>query len=62
MGDHPRLFVSHSSLDANLTRQVCHQLAADYDVLVDYSELKPGVGFFLENGRSRIIGPPMPVV
>jgi hypothetical protein len=43
MGDLPRLFVSHSSLDADLTRQVCHRLAASYDVLVDYSELKPGV-------------------
>jgi hypothetical protein len=48
MSDRPRLFVSHSSLDANLTRQVCDRLGPapgnlGYDVLVDYSELKPGV-------------------
>ncbi|MGH7507787.1 MAG: toll/interleukin-1 receptor domain-containing protein, partial [Longimicrobiales bacterium] len=44
----PRLFVSHSSLDAELTRELCAQLEdtpaqPGYDVLVDYTELKPGV-------------------
>jgi len=48
MSDPPRLFVSHSSLDTDLTQQVCHRLAAapgkpGYDILVDYTELKPGV-------------------
>jgi hypothetical protein len=48
MGDLPRLFVSHSSLDADLTRQVCDRLRPasgklGYDVRVDYEELKPGV-------------------
>jgi len=48
MGDLPRLFVSHSSLDAELTRQIVDRLVAvpgqaGYDVLVDYTELKPGV-------------------
>jgi hypothetical protein len=48
MSDLPRLFVSHSSLDTDLTRQVCDRLAPapgkpGYDILVDYIELKPGV-------------------
>ena len=48
MADLPQLFVSHSSLDVDLTRQVCALLKAEhgrpgYDVLVDYTELKPGV-------------------
>jgi TIR domain len=48
MSDLPRLFVSHSSLDTDLTRQVCDRLAPapgkpGYDILVDYVELKPGV-------------------
>jgi hypothetical protein len=48
MSDLPRLFVSHSSLDTDLTRQVCNRLAPastkpGYDILVDYTELKPGV-------------------
>lgn len=48
MSDLPRIFVSHSSLDSDLTRQVCDHLALapgkpGYDVLVDYTELRPGV-------------------
>ena len=45
-----RVFISHSSIDADLTRALCSQLAAPDDSkgcacepLVDYTALKPGV-------------------
>jgi hypothetical protein len=46
MSDLPRLFVSHSSLDSDLTRQVCDRLASvsgkpGYDVLVDVLQSVP---------------------
>src|SRR5580765_3494129 len=49
-----RVFVSHSSIDIDLTRTVCEQLAAPDDAvgcrcqpLVDYTELKPGIEWSL---------------